>query len=413
MSLTVGGVRIVDMPDLGAVSDASSLVGERAGSGRFSVIALRRYIMPNVRDYGAKGDGIADDTAALNAAFATAAPVYLSAGSYRVTAPVTLVAGQIVVAEDANAYDDPGTMPASLPITQIVADNSAGGFISGSAVLTLNDRASIAGFGITSVANVDAVYAPGRFIKMAHIYTRYGRNGANLNAVGPQLYACRFQSASNYGLWGQSFCTDGLFTNTYVVGAGGRAGFYFQNAIKHLFIGCTAEWNSNYGFEFFEASSCSMTCCATDRNGGPGLHISASSLISVVGNLFMRNSANNADPQVHVFLTGTLSGLAFSGNTYRSFNSQDDGSGIVVPPYCIEADSATSVTTSLFADPMTPGSVGFFANTTTDAILRPFFPISPADVPGRYADDAAAAASGVQIGSAYIDTAGIFRQRIA
>ena len=41
---TYTGVRIADMPDLGAVNDASSVVGEHAGSGRFSATALRDYL---------------------------------------------------------------------------------------------------------------------------------------------------------------------------------------------------------------------------------------------------------------------------------------------------------------------------------------------------------------------------------
>jgi hypothetical protein len=42
------GVRIADMPDLGAVSDTSSVVGERAGSGLFSAQALRTYVFPSL-----------------------------------------------------------------------------------------------------------------------------------------------------------------------------------------------------------------------------------------------------------------------------------------------------------------------------------------------------------------------------
>ena len=43
MSTTTSGVRMIDMPDLGAVSDSSSVIGERAGSGRFSAPALKAY----------------------------------------------------------------------------------------------------------------------------------------------------------------------------------------------------------------------------------------------------------------------------------------------------------------------------------------------------------------------------------
>lgn len=45
MSSTINGVPIGDMPDLGSVNDNSSVVGEHAGSGRFSAPALRSYVL--------------------------------------------------------------------------------------------------------------------------------------------------------------------------------------------------------------------------------------------------------------------------------------------------------------------------------------------------------------------------------
>lgn len=88
-----GSIRIVEMPDLGAVNDSSSVVGERAGSGRFTAPALKTYItasadVANVRAYGAVGDGSTDDTAAIQAAVATGKPVYLPAGNYRITSQI-------------------------------------------------------------------------------------------------------------------------------------------------------------------------------------------------------------------------------------------------------------------------------------------------------------------------------------
>jgi hypothetical protein len=122
MSTTTGtfpGVRIVDMPDLGAVNDSSSVVGERAGSGRFNALALRGYTnmvtatgsttprssadrwstIANVFDYGAIGDGVADDTAAIQAAVATGHRVHMPRPSvaYRVTNAINCVtAGQVI-----------------------------------------------------------------------------------------------------------------------------------------------------------------------------------------------------------------------------------------------------------------------------------------------------------------------------
>jgi hypothetical protein len=93
MSTTIGGVRIVDMPDLGVVTDASSLVGELAGSGRFGAQAIASYVSSkvvidgrvSVKTYGAKGDRVTDDTAAINAAIAATpanGTLYFPTGNY-------------------------------------------------------------------------------------------------------------------------------------------------------------------------------------------------------------------------------------------------------------------------------------------------------------------------------------------
>jgi len=44
----------------------------------------------SVKDFGAVGNGVADDTTAINAALAASAAVYLPSGTYRTTAPITL-----------------------------------------------------------------------------------------------------------------------------------------------------------------------------------------------------------------------------------------------------------------------------------------------------------------------------------
>ena len=94
---TYTGVRITDMPDLGAVTDSSSVVGEHAGSGRFGALAFRNYIgypPTSVKQFGAVGDGVADDTFAIQAAIDSLSTygggVALPPGRYRITAPIRM-----------------------------------------------------------------------------------------------------------------------------------------------------------------------------------------------------------------------------------------------------------------------------------------------------------------------------------
>lgn len=75
-TVLLDGVRIADMPDLGAVTDSSSFVGEHAGSGRFLAPAVRVYSRAPygelwLTDFGADPTGVAFSDAAF-AAFVSA-----------------------------------------------------------------------------------------------------------------------------------------------------------------------------------------------------------------------------------------------------------------------------------------------------------------------------------------------------
>ena len=84
------GIRIAAMPDLGAVSDASSVVGELSGSGRFTAPALRSYVQTG--RHGVLRPSGGDDTAALQAAITANlfGTLELSSGIFIVSAPIVI-----------------------------------------------------------------------------------------------------------------------------------------------------------------------------------------------------------------------------------------------------------------------------------------------------------------------------------
>ena len=114
----------IDAVQDGIPSQASELQTAAAGVGAITRTVLDKLRdVVNVRDFGAVGDGVADDTSALNAAFSSGAKtVQIAAGTYRVTGSVIIPAAVSVIGEGSS-------------ITTITAaGNTTGTFITDSTV---------------------------------------------------------------------------------------------------------------------------------------------------------------------------------------------------------------------------------------------------------------------------------------
>lgn len=117
MSGSDSGIRIPDLTNLNAVTDASSIVGYKTLSGRFTGSAMRSYVlgsspstlqstrtllslskMVSIDQFGAVGDNSTDDTAAIQAALNASLVVYIPPASvkYKVTSTLTLRPGHFV-----------------------------------------------------------------------------------------------------------------------------------------------------------------------------------------------------------------------------------------------------------------------------------------------------------------------------
>ena len=78
-------------------STGSSLVGFiQSGSGAVArTVQTKARESVSVKDFGAVGDGVADDTAAINTALAAHDDVYMPAGTYRTTGPINVTRSTI------------------------------------------------------------------------------------------------------------------------------------------------------------------------------------------------------------------------------------------------------------------------------------------------------------------------------
>ena len=60
--------------------------------------------MKNVKDYGAKGDGVTDDTAALQSALNTGEPIYIPAGTYIISDSLRAIQNNVICGDREAAY---------------------------------------------------------------------------------------------------------------------------------------------------------------------------------------------------------------------------------------------------------------------------------------------------------------------
>lgn len=310
-------------------------------------------------------DSTAGLAQAISDAAAAAVPlkVYLRAGLYRVTAPLTLPSGVTLAGPHGNVFD-----PADYGATIKPDASWAQGTAATAAVLCIGGSGGASEVAVTDLnidgselmATADGIQ-PGS--ASSNVLIRDVRiqactnDGLSSGSASCNTWRCvRVMSRQNgrYG-FGVGF-DDSDFTDCEAFG-NSSSGFYAYDPINCKFSGCRAEWNSGQGFYITgdedATGMCSFTGCSTDRNTQNGFVADSTGNwpIIVTGLMLRRDGAGS--------VSGGFAGFAVTSECTSPVivdgmavmpGYNDDGTGNGSPEYGIVIDGTptyVSVTNAL------------------------------------------------------------------
>jgi hypothetical protein len=324
--------------------------------------------------YGAKGDGVTDDTAAILAAIDDAGygdVVYFPAGVYILSQPIDLYnRGVTLRGSHSNLMAGPGMVPDEWPcyiqaaptfttgamITIIGEDDGEHPAINGEIRIEnlMLDGSKVAGWGL------DGIYSRGNVqnVVLRDVCIRQMPNNgivtASVGTTWPYSWRLHSVMVDNCHVNGMVFegNTDLTLEDCQVIGSW-STGFKLINCANTIVTHSRAEWNGNYGFHITGgwgnwpgSGSMTMTGCSTDRNGWDGVRIDASGngpfLISA---LQTRRDGRNGGPGGGGYAGLRLSGTApvVATNVGCYVGTDDGGTANTSPEYGVRVTNAKDV----------------------------------------------------------------------
>jgi len=303
----------------------------------------------SVKNYGAVGDGVADDTAAINAAVAEAKAVgggtiYLSSGTYLVSSTILLSGNNLVLrGAGGDANHNAGTVP---PVTTVVRwGGAASGTVIEASTPIDGTKAQLSGCGVqdmkidcAAVAGIGLLVISMKFGRFKRLYFEYPTIAAiktttRLNVdiadhtgtqhnIFEQINAlCRVQTASKqaHGIWITSSTPTGgqknsslntfIDINTSNSGASGDlgSGVVIEDGDNNLFL--------------------NVTCSRVTTGAGSVPGVLTYGYPNADGNVFVRLTAAGTNG---IVIRGTASGDP--SNTVRNtFYGADSGNNTAYP----------------------------------------------------------------------------------
>jgi hypothetical protein len=226
-----------------AASGGSNLVGFlQSGTGAVSrTVQSKERDTVSVKDFGAVGDGVTDDTAAIQAALTASKRVYIPAGSYLISNTLLFKNNQIVGASSTYPGGVLITMTGNAPAFQYAGAYEYGVKISG---IFIDYGDAIPSSGSTKIGvNIPNVAAWPAFYEFSDLRIRGAHIGINDAAASwhgkySQVWAekCRIGFYKRAG-------TDMHYTQCY--GAAGYQAFVAEDTIGMVFTACAFDNNTD------------------------------------------------------------------------------------------------------------------------------------------------------------------------
>jgi lysophospholipase L1-like esterase len=323
--------------------------------------------------YGAKGDGVTDDTTAIQAAVDSAGyggVVYFPPGIYQTAQPIDLPRGVTLQGSHSNLMVGPGMVGDEWACYLRAAPT----FTTGAMINIIGDddgeHPAINGEqrivnlmldGSKTTGSLDGLYAKGNVqnVVLRDFCVRQMPNNGIVtagNAGGEWPYSWRLHSVmvDNCHVNGMSFerNTDLTLDDCQVIGCW-STGFKLINCANTLVTNSRAEWNGNYGFHLTGdwgnwpgSGSMTMDACSTDRNGWDGVRIDASGNAPfIINSLNTRRDGRNGGPG-----GGGYAGLALLNRAPVIISSlgcyvgtDDGGTANTSPEYGVRVSNARDV----------------------------------------------------------------------
>jgi hypothetical protein len=373
-----------NLSDLTNVPAARTNLGITAGS----VVGGNNF---NVKDYGALGNGVQDDTSFITAAFtaASAVPgssVFMPPGTYSISSPL-IIPPQVRLQGTHSSHID--TTTCSIKPTAgftgaavlLMVDQTTGGYSLPSnqqSIMNITlDCSLLTGNTIDGIQTQGFVH--GIIVEDVQIRNAPNHGVAFVSNGSGISYSHRFTRVAVYTSGSHGFSpaiTDCTWIDCEAIGVGGNGFNFSGSAANSHFIGCRAEFAGGSGYSFNGSwgtgngsGGMTFTGCSTDRSVNNGLSISATGTVPLIftGMMLRRDGSNGTGNSINVngaTIPVTINGVAIHPGT------NDDGSGTASPVTAVSVTNATYVN-------IATGWIHGITNTITNGGGNTAFRIGP------------------------------------